>query len=404
MFSRVLDMIKKRIIIFSLVILFFLVVGSYALAQSAGTEATLLVTEGHVNVLQPQTFLVFTNNSQTTLTTGDILAVQQGDVIEVASASSAVLTMGDGTSAELFSDTVVQVSELFADATSFRVRLTLLAGKMVNRVQRLLKADDDYDVRTPSSTASVRGTVFTVHVYSKQETFYSVDEGVVAVQMGEQEVLVEAGFEVTAVTSQPLETQPQSTSSQTRQEMETAVEEQTVQPAAQPEPATAPETGDAMSPTTAKTSDDHGSADHAIEDAPLTEATAVDAAQPGITDFGNGAISTETAVSPSLFTPTPAPASTNAGQPVPSATPVPPTATSALPTHTSVPSTITREPATTTPAPTATHLLPTHTIVPPTATPEPEKVTLCHNGKTISVDPSSVQAHLDHGDTLGPCP
>lgn len=32
-----------------------------------------------------------------------------------------------------------------------------------------------------------------------------------------------------------------------------------------------------------------------------------------------------------------------------------------------------------------------------------EKVVMCHNGQTIEVAPSAVQAHLDHGDTLGPC-
>lgn len=36
--------------------------------------------------------------------------------------------------------------------------------------------------------------------------------------------------------------------------------------------------------------------------------------------------------------------------------------------------------------------------------PGPGKVELCHNGMSIWVAPAAVQAHLDHGDTLGPCP
>jgi hypothetical protein len=36
------------------------------------------------------------------------------------------------------------------------------------------------------------------------------------------------------------------------------------------------------------------------------------------------------------------------------------------------------------------------------APPQP-KVTLCHKGETITVAQPAVQAHLDHGDTLGAC-
>ena len=32
-----------------------------------------------------------------------------------------------------------------------------------------------------------------------------------------------------------------------------------------------------------------------------------------------------------------------------------------------------------------------------------EKVTICHKGKTITVAEPALQAHLDHGDTEGPC-
>jgi hypothetical protein len=34
----------------------------------------------------------------------------------------------------------------------------------------------------------------------------------------------------------------------------------------------------------------------------------------------------------------------------------------------------------------------------------PKKVIICHNGHTIRVSSKALQAHLDHGDTLGPCP
>ena len=32
-----------------------------------------------------------------------------------------------------------------------------------------------------------------------------------------------------------------------------------------------------------------------------------------------------------------------------------------------------------------------------------EKVTICHKGQTLEVPKQALQAHLNHGDTLGPC-
>jgi hypothetical protein len=37
------------------------------------------------------------------------------------------------------------------------------------------------------------------------------------------------------------------------------------------------------------------------------------------------------------------------------------------------------------------------------AGPGQKKVTLCHKGQTLEVAEPAVQAHLNHGDTLGPC-
>ena len=32
-----------------------------------------------------------------------------------------------------------------------------------------------------------------------------------------------------------------------------------------------------------------------------------------------------------------------------------------------------------------------------------KKVTICHKGQTLELPEPAVQAHLNHGDTLGPC-
>lgn len=32
-----------------------------------------------------------------------------------------------------------------------------------------------------------------------------------------------------------------------------------------------------------------------------------------------------------------------------------------------------------------------------------KKVTICHKGQTLELPEGAIQAHLNHGDTLGPC-
>lgn len=39
----------------------------------------------------------------------------------------------------------------------------------------------------------------------------------------------------------------------------------------------------------------------------------------------------------------------------------------------------------------------------PPPVPSSAKVTVCHNGNTLSVSSDAVQNHVDHGDTLGEC-
>jgi hypothetical protein len=123
----------------------------------------------------------------------------------------------------------------------------MLAGRSLNRVVHLLGIEDHYEVRSPSSTASVRGTVFTVDLLSQTSTYVVVDEGVVNVTMGDQSVDVRAGFEVTAVTGELLmvkaqdeETPPPPAPTPTLVPTPTEVPP-TVEPTVQPDPTEEPE-------------------------------------------------------------------------------------------------------------------------------------------------------------------
>ncbi|MEZ4594303.1 MAG: FecR domain-containing protein [Chloroflexota bacterium] len=376
---------NRRAWAFGLATLLILVLGAFVLAQPGGTEATLVVSAGEAVVNQAGG-AIFAGAAETAVAAGDIITVKQGDTIRLDENGTAQLRLQDGSTVDLFSGTSATVSELVMDEDSYRFQLNLLAGKTLSRVVRLLRAGDAFEIRTPSSTASVRGTVFTVAVPSPDSSHVLVEEGLVHVALTDgRSIDVPAGFQVTAVSGQPLQLHPNNnptaTPTNTPEPTATSTNEPTDTPTAVPtEEAT--EVGNAT--PTNQTNDP--------EDADTTPTGKVlichypsgDTSKGNTLEIGADALDAHLAHGDTLG-PCPTP---TAPPEAPTDTPLP------APTDTSVP------------APTNTQPAPTNTAVPaPTNTPAPAgKVTLCHNGNTIEVDADAVDAHLAHGDTLGPCP
>lgn len=201
-------MLKRRTWAFGLAALLVLILGAFVMAQPGGSEATLVVSAGEVVVNQAGG-AIFASSAETAVSTGEAVTVREGDTIRLNENASAQLRLQDGSTVDLFGGTTLAVSELATSDDSYRARFNLLSGKTLNRVVRLLRSDDAFEIKTPSSTASVRGTVFTVEVQTAEISHIVVDEGVVRVAMEGQSVDVEAGFQVTAVLGQELNVVPQ---------------------------------------------------------------------------------------------------------------------------------------------------------------------------------------------------
>lgn len=189
--------------------LVLLVMGAVAFAQPRGSSATLVVAEGEATVAQAQIAFLPSRRTRTVVATGDIISINAGDSISVGAGSAAQIRLFDGSTVDLSENTTLEVRELVTTEESYRVDLKMLTGKTINRVVRLLGAGDAFRVSTPSSTASVRGTVFTVEVISPDTTYVACDKGIVQVETDGQEVEVAAGTEVLAVVGKPLEVAPQ---------------------------------------------------------------------------------------------------------------------------------------------------------------------------------------------------
>lgn len=344
--------------------LLLLVLGAFALVTPRGETATLVVTAGEA-IVEEAGGALFARANETAVAAGEIVTVNEGDTIRLADTAAAQLRLNDGSTVDLYGGTTLNVAELVTEG-NYRVQLSLLSGKVLNRVVRLLKPGDTFEVKTPSSTASVRGTVFTVETQSEASSQIVVTEGVVRVSMAETFVDVHPGNQVTAVLNQPLQVVPVSeptelpTSAPT--DTPTATDEPNATDTAVPS-ATAEPTDTAVQPTS-----------------PAGTPTRVPG-NPPTSVPGNGNPPPGGATPPGLIaTPTLVPTETPLPAPSPTDTSIP------APTDTAVPA------STDTPVPV------------PTDTPPPNLVTICHNGNTIQVDESAVDAHLNHGDTLGPCP
>jgi hypothetical protein len=199
---------KRRSWTVGVVVLLLLVVGAFAFAQpQSAAAATLVVYEGQARVVSAGA----RNGSQeVSVATGEVLTVRTGDQIFLTAASTAHLLLIDGSIIELAAGTEINVDELVIDEATYRVHLRLLGGRTVSRVVSVLGVGDRFEISTPSSTASVRGTIFTVAYISAGETFISCDEGQVEVTLeGQTSQLVIAGMEVTAVAGRPLVVKPQ---------------------------------------------------------------------------------------------------------------------------------------------------------------------------------------------------
>ncbi len=405
------SMIVKRAVAFGVALIAIFFISAFIFSQATGAEATLQVTNGEVVVQQ---MALFGQTTTVIVSSGETVTLSSKDTIEIPADADAVLYLFEGSTVELSANTLLELTELADNGSDHQIYVTLFNGRIINRVTKLLGVDDAYEVRTPSSTASVRGTIFSVAVIDQLSSQIVVTEGVVEVSLGSELAQVQAGEMVTAVSGQPLNIEPinspdllpppapaqaptEATTGQSSEDSSAAPGEDTATPLP----------SDTVNPTTTTTESPAGTTA-----SPALPTNTVRGTQPPD--------SLATASPPANATTAPAlPTSTGGSTQPPgsSATPLSPTNTprpSVAPTNTPVPIAPTNTPIPVVPTNTPVPIVPTNTPVPPTNTPvppppteEPAQVTICHNPgpnqQTIQVDASAVQGHLNHGDYLGAC-
>jgi hypothetical protein len=358
------------------VLLIVVMLGAFVFAQpTEAAAATLVVNQGQATIVHANP----RNAGQMVLVPGgEALVVSTGDRIFLAAESTARIHLVDGSTIDLEAGAEINVDELVIEDDTYRVHLRLLAGRTLSRVKTVLGVGDRFEISTPSSTASVRGTVFTVAYISANETYISCDEGQVEVSLaGQESQMVEAGMEVTAVVGRPLQVKLQQASEPTPVPI----------PTPRPEPVEAPEEGVAVKPEKVSVSVEvlpilNGPNGIGLMKTPGAIVTICH--QPGT-------LAEQTLTIPILALN----GHLDHGDIIGICSTVTPTATNA-PTDTVTPTETPVSDATEIPVPDATE------------TPEPD-VTICHQPgtpaqQTMSIPASALDGHLGHGDMIGPCP
>ncbi len=125
----------------------------------------------------------------------DIKTVKAGDTVRTGGGSSVELSWVDGTRMALAENTELVVRK-FTFNTAKQVSTSLFSlrlGRIWIRLVDTLRAGSKFEVATPTATAGVRGTLFSVAVGLEGRTEISVYEGEVAVRTGERTITVPAG-------------------------------------------------------------------------------------------------------------------------------------------------------------------------------------------------------------------
>lgn len=157
---------------------------------AAGASTTLTIISGAVSVRAA-------GGEFTAAADGALLSV--GDTVRTGSDARAVLTYFEGTTVELEPSSELTIDAASAGTDGSTVLLmTQNIGRTWHVVSHLLTGNSKYEVRTPASTASVRGTQFEVAVTAGATTV-TTSEGRVATSdpASTAEVLVTPGLTTT---------------------------------------------------------------------------------------------------------------------------------------------------------------------------------------------------------------
>lgn len=159
--------------------------------RAAGASVILSVVRGSADVAHGQSDFVRAPDGQ---------VLSPGDRVRTADDGHAIVTFLDGSSVTIEPTTTITVIEATATASgAITIRLEQALGRTWSSVQKLVHADSRFEIMTPATTATVRGTGFITTVSVSGATAVTTTDGIVEVSAQGQTVVVPAGSVTTVL-------------------------------------------------------------------------------------------------------------------------------------------------------------------------------------------------------------
>lgn len=163
---------KKTYLLIIPVIVILCIIGLIWFSQtSEAVTAQLIIDSGTVQVKHA-------DGSWTNAQSGILLAAS--DSIKTGSNTSASVIFFESSIIRLDSDTEITIQQIIEQDEEISIKIQQDAGRTWNAISKI-SGIDDYEVQTPTSVASVRGTGFVVIVEPNGTTYYGVSHGILNV-------------------------------------------------------------------------------------------------------------------------------------------------------------------------------------------------------------------------------
>jgi len=161
----------KILLIISIVVI-ICIVGLFWFMQSSNTvKAQLIIESGDIQVKHAGGSWISAQNG---------MDLYQSDSVKTGVNASASIVFFKSSIIRLDSNTEITLQEIIQSADGTNVKINQDAGRTWNTVAKI-SGIDNYEVQTPTTVASVRGTAFVVIVDANGTTYYGVEHGVLNV-------------------------------------------------------------------------------------------------------------------------------------------------------------------------------------------------------------------------------